>query len=52
MEISWDRKFEVGHERIDFEHRIFLGLIVDLDTAICAGASKERLSRIGREVEA
>jgi hemerythrin len=25
--INWDRKFEVGHERIDFEHRIFVDLI-------------------------
>lgn len=52
MEIFWDQKFEIGHERIDFEHRIFLGLIADLDTAVSAGASKERLSRITREVEA
>ena len=27
INIEWDEKFEVGHERIDFEQRIFLGLI-------------------------
>jgi hemerythrin len=25
--VEWDKKFEVGHERIDFEHKIFLNLI-------------------------
>ena len=25
--IEWDAKFETGHQRIDFEHRIFLDLI-------------------------
>ena len=25
--IEWNRKFEIGHQRIDFEHRIFLDLI-------------------------
>lgn len=25
--VEWNKKFEVGHERIDFEHKIFLNLI-------------------------
>ena len=30
FKLDWDSKFEVGHERIDFEHQIFLGLIKKL----------------------
>ncbi len=29
INVEWDKKFEVGHERIDFEHKIFLNLIRD-----------------------
>ena len=25
--VAWDKKFELGHERIDFEHRVFVDLI-------------------------
>ena len=28
--LNWNKSFEVGHERIDFEHQIFLGLIKKL----------------------
>jgi hemerythrin len=27
IEVEWSIKFEVGHERIDYEHKIFLNLI-------------------------
>ncbi len=27
ISVEWSKKFEVGHERIDFEHKIFLNLI-------------------------
>ena len=29
-QLDWNSSFEVGHERIDFEHQIFLGLIKKL----------------------
>jgi hemerythrin len=50
LAIVWDKKFEVGHERIDFEHRIFLGLIVDLDNEVRLRSRPERQLRILREI--
>lgn len=52
MALRWDNKYEIGHPRIDAEHRIFLGLIIDLDRACHAGDSRGRLSRIIREIAA
>lgn len=43
--LVWDSKFEVGHERIDAEHRIFLSLIRDLSRDDEARASKARIER-------
>jgi hemerythrin len=52
MTIHWDSKFEIGHPRIDFEHRIFLDLIIDLGKSAAAGDPRDRLLRIIREIEA
>lgn len=46
--LDWDSKFEIGHERIDFEHRIFLGLIRDL--SVDAEAADGRFDRTLREI--
>jgi len=43
FQLDWDSKFEVGHERIDFEHQIFLGLIKKL-----AESEKSSSSRFER----
>jgi hemerythrin len=51
MLIEWDNKFEIGHERIDSEHRIFLGLIKDLDRAIANGDSRDRIRRVLDEIQ-
>lgn len=48
--LKWDHKYELGHERIDSEHRIFLGLIVSFQEAATQGASKEKLVRILNEI--
>lgn len=48
--LKWDRRYEVGHERIDAEHKIFLGLIVSFHEATEQGASKEKLIRILNEI--
>jgi len=48
--LKWDHKYELGHERIDAEHRIFLGLIIDFREAATQGASKEKLIRILNEL--
>ncbi len=48
--LAWDSKFEIGHERIDSEHRIFLSLIRDLSVESDTGASKERIERTLHEI--
>lgn len=50
MNIEWDKKFEVGHERIDFEHQIFLSLIGDLSKEIDSYNSPVRRLRILKEI--
>ncbi|MCM8857430.1 MAG: hemerythrin domain-containing protein [Candidatus Thiodiazotropha sp.] len=51
IQVQWNRKFEVGHERIDFEHKIFLGLIRDVSLAPQQGIQKERILRHLNEVK-
>ena len=46
--IVWDKKFELGHEKIDFEHRIFLDLI---RSCSLLDEDRQRSSRLLREVE-
>ena len=41
--IEWSSKFEVGHERIDFEHKIFLNLIREASRLPGRGVSRERV---------
>ena len=48
INIQWDKKFELGHEKIDFEHQIFLDLI---RTASQLGHDKERADRILQEIQ-
>jgi hemerythrin len=48
--IEWDKKFELGHERIDFEHRIFLDLIRSVSKLSATDADPKRLSRTLSEV--
>ena len=50
MNIAWDNKYEIGIDRIDFEHRIFLGLIKDLSDAVEGGQPRTKLSRIIDEI--
>lgn len=51
IDIKWDEKFAVGHERIDQEHQIFLGLIKSVSSAADQGATKERILRILVEIK-
>lgn len=50
INIQWDHKFEVGHERIDFEHRIFLGLIRDLSVEAERNPQSPRVTRMLLEI--
>jgi hemerythrin len=42
--LQWHSWFEIGHERIDFEHRIFLDLVNTLQRCV-NGADKQEISR-------
>ena len=45
FDLKWKSAYKVGHARIDFEHKIFLGLIQKLDREIEEGANLEKLMR-------
>jgi hemerythrin len=41
MVLKWDCRYELGHERLDAEHKIFLGLIVGFQESALVMAQKE-----------
>lgn len=51
IKLQWDSKFEVGHERIDHEHQVFLNLIRSASDAADNGSSKARVLRLLTEVQ-
>jgi hemerythrin len=42
---EWKAAYETGHQRIDFEHRIFLDLICQIEAELTADAPVEKISR-------
>ncbi|MES9811707.1 MAG: bacteriohemerythrin [Candidatus Thiodiazotropha sp.] len=50
INIDWDNKFEVGHERIDSEHRVFLNLIRTISAEVEENGNKERILRLLAEL--
>ncbi len=48
--LKWDHRYELGNDKIDAEHRIFLELIVDFHDAANQGASKDKMIRIFKEI--
>jgi len=42
---EWKPVYETGHQRIDFEHRIFLDLIRQIEAELSADAPIEKISR-------
>jgi len=50
IDIQWDKRFEVGHLRIDHEHQVFLDLIRNVSQAAEAGEPKEWCMRLLNEV--
>ncbi|MES9830314.1 MAG: bacteriohemerythrin [Candidatus Thiodiazotropha sp.] len=50
INIDWDTKFEVGHERIDSEHRVFLNLIRTISAEVEENGNKERILRLLAEL--
>jgi hemerythrin len=49
--VEWSKNFEVGHERIDFEHKIFLNLIRDASLLSQREVSRQRVLRHLNEVK-
>ena len=46
--LQWDHKYELGHEKIDFEHHIFLNLVIEFKKAVDDEVSNEKLIRIAQ----
>lgn len=43
--ITWKKEFEIGHERIDGEHRIFFNLISNIERDFLRGLPAEKIAR-------
>ena len=50
FDLKWRPAYKVGHARIDFEHRIFLGLVQKLDREIEDGATLGKILRTLYEI--
>jgi hemerythrin len=51
VNINWSSSYNIGIERIDFEHRIFLELVNSLKKALDNSYTKIQLHRILLEIE-
>lgn len=51
IKTQWDVKFEIGHQRIDFEHQIFLDLIRNVSEVLEKRAEKEYIHRLLTEIK-
>lgn len=50
QDIHWHSKYETGHPRIDFEHRVFLDLLAEFAAQIEAETDPARLRRTVTEI--
>lgn len=48
---TWQSKFEIGHQRIDFEHRIFLDLVNNIVEHLQQNKSRDTIIRLILELE-
>lgn len=48
--LQWSEEFSVGNDRIDFEHRIFYGLINEYRSARESNEPQDKLARILQEI--
>ncbi len=46
MSMEWQKKFEVGHNKIDMEHRVFFELVKSIAAAEAQGASRDKIRRL------
>ena len=47
----WDKKYDVGHELIDSQHRIFILLLNKLAVNIARGGNREHIFRVLHELK-
>lgn len=50
MTLYWDDKYNLGHEKVDAEHHIFLNLIVEFESLAVQEASQDKLVRTLKEI--
>ena len=50
QDIHWHSKYETGHPRIDFEHRVFLDLLAEFAAQVEAETDPARLRRTVTEI--
>lgn len=50
VKLEWKDWFNIGIEKIDFEHRIFLGLVQAVDASVAANESSEKIRRALEEI--
>lgn len=49
--LSWNTSYEIGHELIDSQHKIFLMLLNKLSVTIFNGVTKEHMFRVLNELK-
>lgn len=49
--IPWNTSYEIGHDLIDSQHRIFLMLLNKLSVTIAKGVTKEHMFRVMSELK-
>jgi len=50
--LHWKAQYETGHDRIDFEHRVFLNIIRCIDAEVRGNADRNRILRLLNELRA
>ncbi|MEI7590884.1 MAG: hemerythrin domain-containing protein [Deltaproteobacteria bacterium] len=50
MTLHWDKRYSLGHEKIDAEHHIFLDLVVEFDSLASLDAPSNKLVRTLKEI--
>jgi len=48
--LRWDHKYNLGHTKIDAEHKIFLGLIIEFQEVSIQRVSRDKQLRLLNEV--
>lgn len=49
-EMTWQHWFEIGHDTIDFEHKVFFTLIHKLQAVVSGGGDREEIRRSLAEI--